>query len=131
MKIAVAVTAGFAKTAGHAGRARKWLVFPVVDDGTLGQPERVDIPAAMVFHHFDGSHPHPLDGIGVLISLSAGDGFLAKMRKRGVTVALTSEPGPAAAAAAYLAQTLPPPKPRPVGALICKTIDKLTRPHRG
>lgn len=130
MKVAVSVSSNFTKVSGHAGRSRKWLVFPVGADRVPGPPERVEISGEMVFHHHDGSGPHPLDGIDTLITLSAGDGFLAKMRQRGVEAALTSETDPARAVACHLAGTLAPPKPRPVGELVCKAIDRLTRPRR-
>lgn len=112
---------------GHAGRARKWLVFPVGADGAVGQPERVEIPAEMVFHHFQDDRPHPLDGIAALITISAGEGFLKHMAKRGVEAVQTAEKDPAKAVADYLAEKLAPPKPRPIGELVCKTLDLFSK----
>lgn len=122
MRIAVASN-DFRKVTGHAGRARKWLVFEVDDQGAIAEPSRVELPAEMVFHHFQDDAPHPLDGISALIAISAGEGFLKHMKKRGVEAVLTSETDPVEAVRAYISRHLPPPKPRPIGSLICKTID--------
>jgi predicted Fe-Mo cluster-binding NifX family protein len=128
MKIAVA-SSDFHRVTGHAGRARKWLVFAIAEDGTVAPPEAVEFAADMVFHHHPDDQPHPLDGVSVLLAQSAGDGFLKHMAKRGVEVALTAQSDPLAAVTAYLAHQLPPPKARPIGSLICKTID-LFSPHK-
>ncbi|OAN49896.1 NifB/NifX family molybdenum-iron cluster-binding protein [Magnetospirillum moscoviense] len=128
MKIAVA-SADFTKVSGHAGRARKWLVFTVAEDGTVAGPERVEFGADQVFHHHPDDQPHPLDGTTVLIAQSAGDGFLKHMAKRGIEAVLTAETDPRAAIDGFLAAKLPPPKARPIGSLICKTID-LFSPHK-
>lgn len=125
MKIAVAATTDYAKVAGHAGRSRRWLVFATGPDGA-GQPERVELPPQMVFHHFEGDN-HPLDGIEALIALSAGEGFLARMRRFGVDAVLTAERNPARAVEDYLADRLSGPRPRPVGTLICKAIDLFSK----
>lgn len=125
MRIAIA-TANFARVTGHAGRARKWLVFDIGPDGAPGEPSRVELAADQVFHHVAPGTDHPLDGVDAVITHSAGDGFQRKMLLRGIAVGLTAETDPARAAAAYLAGTLPPPKPRPIGQLVCKAIDALT-----
>lgn len=126
MKVAVA-TSDFAKVAGHAGRARKWLVFDVDADGHVGEPSRVELEHDNVFHYAEDGRPHPLDGIDALIAQSAGDGFLKNMEKRGIKPVLTAETDPAKAVTDYLAATLSPPKPRPIGSLICKTIDLFSK----
>jgi len=45
------------------------------------------------------------------------------MAKRGIDAVLTAETDPLKAVEGYLAEKLPPPKARPIGSLICKTID--------
>lgn len=127
MKIAVAVTSDALKVSGHAGRARHWLVFDVDQPERVGEPVRVELEPDMVFHHFEGDAPHPLDGIEAMIAISAGDGFLKHMGKRGVEVALTAETLPAKAVADYLADRLSAPRPRPIGALLCKTLDLFSK----
>ncbi len=132
MRIAVSTTTAYDKVTGHAGRARRWLVFTVSEAGEVAQPERVELAAPQVFHHFDfaAGEPHPLAGITALITQSAGEGFLDKMRRQGIDARLTAETDPAGAVASHLAGTLTPPRPRPVGELVCKAIDRLTRPRR-
>ena len=128
MKIAVASKDG--KTVGgHAGRARRWLVYAVDDGGAVSAPEIVSFGAEMVFHNFADDQPHPLDGVTALIAASAGEGFLKRMARRGIDARLTSEGDPVAAVRAYHTNSLPPPKPRPVGGLLCKALDLLSN-HR-
>jgi len=122
MRIAIAST-DWAKVSGHAGRARRWLVYTAGQDRRVTGPERVELPADMIFHNFEDDRPHPLDGIAALIAVSAGEGFMARMKRRGIDARLTAESDPERAAREYLDEALPPPKPRPIGALICKVFD--------
>lgn len=122
MRIAVATT-DFTKVAGHAGRARKWLIFSVAPDGSLHSPERLELASDAVFHYAEGGQPHALDGVDAVIAQSAGDGFLRNMEKRGIRPVLTAEENPAKAVQDLLAEAVVPAKPRPVGSLICKAID--------
>lgn len=126
MKIAVA-SADFRNVTGHAGRARKFLVFEVTAEGAAGDPIGVELEPDMVFHHFKDDRPHPLDGIDALITLSAGDSFIKKMADRGIDAVQTAETDSAKAVHDYVAAKLSPPKPRPIGGLLCKTMDLLTK----
>jgi len=124
MKIAVAVDSRYSKVTGHAGRARHWLVYEGESDAS---PARIELEAAQVFHHYEGTGPHPLDGIETVIAISAGDGFMKRMQARGVDARQTAETNPDKAVADYLAERLSDPKPRPIGALICKTFDLFSK----
>lgn len=126
MRIAVA-TADFTKVAGHAGRARKWLVYTVANGEAAATPERVELASDAVFHYAADGQAHPLDGVDAVIAQSAGDGFLRNMEKRGIRPVLTAEADPAKAVRDLLAETLAPAKARPIGALICKTIDLFSK----
>jgi predicted Fe-Mo cluster-binding NifX family protein len=127
MRIAVA-TSDFAKVAGHAGRARKWLIYTIGPDGTpAAPPERLELAAGDVFHYAENGRPHALDGVNAVIAQSAGEGFLKNMEKRGIRPVLTAEDDPAKAVRDLLAESLSPPRPRPIGSLVCKTIDLLSR----
>jgi|AGTN01.1.fsa_nt_gi Dinitrogenase iron-molybdenum cofactor. len=126
MKVAVA-SSDFAKVTGHAGRARKWLVFEVDADGAVGQPSRLELESDNVFHYAEDGGPHPLDGVDAVIAHSAGDGFLKNMEKRGIQPVLTAETDPLKAVRDYLDRTLSPPRARPIGSLICKTIDLFSK----
>lgn len=127
MKIAVA-SSDHRNVTGHAGRARNFLLFDITKGGVTA-PTAMILPPDMVFHHFKDDRPHPLDGITALITLSAGEGFLKLMKGRGVDAVETAETDPAKAVADYLAATLSPPKPRPIGKLLCKTIDLFSKPR--
>ncbi len=124
MKVAVAVDSHYSKVTGHAGRARHWLVY---DTAAASPAAKVQLEPAQVFHHYEGSGPHPLDGIEAVIAISAGEGFMKRMQARGVDARQTAESDPDKAVADYLAETLSDPKPRPIGALICKTLDLFSK----
>lgn len=127
MRIAVA-SSDFQSVSGHAGRAKHWLIFTADAAGAVSPPQRVELPADQVIHHVEeNGQPHPLDGVDVVITTSAGEGFVKHMGKRGATVAMTAEKDAAKAVRDYLGQTLSAPKPRPIGALLCKTVDLFSK----
>ncbi len=47
----------------------------------------------MSLHEFRGLK-HPIEDVAILITAGCGDGFLRKMKSRGVDVITTSEPDP-------------------------------------
>ena len=59
----------------------------------------------------------------MLITRFAGDGFVTKMRKRGIEVRQTRETDARRAVADYLAGCLAPPPSRRLMALFCKVRD--------
>lgn len=128
MLVAVA-SQDFATVTGHAGQARRWLLFRLDEGAAVPAPERVELAKEQVFHHWRDQGAHPLDGIAAIIATSAGDSFLNRMGKRGVAVALTGESDPAKAVADWRAASVVPPKPRPIGRLICKLHDLFSK-HR-
>lgn len=116
----------FLRVTGHAGKARKFLVFEAGDGGPPRELRRVDLNRDQVFHNFkdDLAHSdHPLAGIDVLIAASCGPGFLTRMQQRGVAAVLTREDDPAMAVQDYLKDRLPPPRPRPITGLFCRLRD--------
>ncbi|SEH37370.1 NifB/NifX family molybdenum-iron cluster-binding protein [Magnetospirillum fulvum] len=131
MKIAVAVDSRFSRISGHAGRARSWLVWECAGGAVSALPSRVVLDPRMVFHHHEDGQPHPLDGVDALLAISAGEGFVTKMMRRGLDVRLTAETDPAKAVSDYLADRLSPPRPRPIGELLCKALDMFSPPHHG
>ncbi len=118
---------GERKVAGHAGHARHWLIF----DGERGGParlaERLELAPEQVFHHYDGTSSHPLDGIGALLTRSAGPGFIRKMHRRGVDAVVTAETNAQKAATDYLAGTLASPPPAGLMQLFCRVRDMFSR----
>jgi len=112
---------------GHIGKCADWIVFKADFAGRGGievtETRRVTLSRDFVFHHYKDNGPHPLTDCRVVVGASAGESFIAKMQARGFEVALTAESDPATAVADYLAHKLAPPKPRPIGSLICKIHD--------
>lgn len=135
MKIAVASKDGIS-VAGHIGKCKSWLVFQSDEAGIFPAAEQqvrlleiINLPKEMVFHYYQDEMPHPLGDCDVLIGASAGDSFINKMAGRGINVVLTAEKDPAKAVADYLRQQVIPPKPRPIGGLVCKVRDAMST-HR-
>jgi len=126
MKIAV-TSKDFERVTGHAGQAKHWLLFEVPDGGGEWWVDRIILTKMQIFHHFMDDAPHPLDGISTLVAISAGESFLNRMRKAGIDAVLTAESDPHKAVADYLKLQLSPPKPPPIGELICKLHDALSK----
>lgn len=125
MKIAIA-TRRFARIARHAGQTRDWLLFECTGP-TVAEPVRVTLSKAQLPHHFRDDGPHPLDGMDIIVTGSAGDGFVRRMAKRGTRVLITAERNPKTAAA-KLATGMPlaPPGVNPL-AFLCKIHDLFSK----
>jgi predicted Fe-Mo cluster-binding NifX family protein len=102
MRIAV-TSQNFRTVTGHAGHARRFIVFDAAGNDAPHEVERLDLDAGMVIHGFDPRARHPLDGVDVLITGGAGEGFIRHLATRGVRVVATGESDPRAAVAAFLA----------------------------
>ena len=102
MRIAVS-SQNFRTVTGHAGRARRFLVFEADGEAPLREVERLDLDATMAIHGYDHQAAHPLDGMNVLITGGAGEGFVRHLAARGVQVVATDESIPELAVAAFLA----------------------------
>jgi predicted Fe-Mo cluster-binding NifX family protein len=101
MRIAVS-SQNFRTVTGHAGTARRFIVFEADQQTSPREIERLDLDANMAIHGFDHSAGHPLDSMNVLITGSAGEGFVRHLATRGVLVVATNEINPARAVEAYL-----------------------------
>ncbi|OIO53756.1 MAG: hypothetical protein COX57_04650 [Alphaproteobacteria bacterium CG_4_10_14_0_2_um_filter_63_37] len=128
MFIAVAVNKSD-QVAGHIGKCPHWAVYEVAL-GEAGEPtvtlyERIELPKALIFHHYQDDQPHPLLDCVAVVGGSAGESFQRKMAARGLETVLTAEPDPAKAVFDWLRDEVIPAKPRPVGGLICKIRDAL------
>ena len=132
MRIAVASRDG-ETVSGHIGKCPKWIIFEVTesksDDADLDitKIENITLPKELIFHHYKDDRPHPLKDCAAVIGKSSGESFKKKMQKRGIDAVMTAEENPAKAAADYARNTVKPPKPRPIGELICKIHDALSR----
>lgn len=110
MRIAV-TSQNFREITGHAGRARRFLIFDVDAAASVSEVERLDLHKELAMHGFDDHQPHPLDETDVLITAGAGDGFIHRMARRGIRVVTTSEGDPETVVHAYLAGCLKPARP--------------------
>ena len=110
MKIAV-TSQNFRTITGHAGKARRFMVYTENQQGEWTESDRIDLPKEMSMHEFRGLS-HPIDELDILITASCGNGFIHKMSSRGVDVITTSETDPLLAVTQYAAGIpLPPAAP--------------------
>lgn len=107
MKIAV-TSQNFRTVTGHAGRARRFLIYDVGTDGQLVEVDRLDLPKELAMHDFHGDGAHPLDVVDVVISESFGDGFARRMGKRSIVAVTTENTDPVEAVKAYVAAARTP-----------------------
>lgn len=111
MKIGV-TSQNFRTVTGHGGRARRYLVYEPDAAGEPQEVERISLPKELSFHEFHAGGPHPVDAMDVVITASAGQGFVRRLAARGVRVLVTGETDPREAAAAVLkGRPLPPALP--------------------
>lgn len=123
MRIAVSSN-DFKSVSGHAGQARRWLIFEGEKGAAAREVERIELLAENVFHHHkDANGPHPLEKMQALITRSAGEGFLRRMAKKQIDARLTAERNAAKAANDYLMDCLKPPHPPGMMSLFCKLRD--------
>ncbi|MBN1005823.1 NifB/NifX family molybdenum-iron cluster-binding protein [Amphritea pacifica] len=125
MKIAVASRDGIT-VAGHIGKCKSWIIFQSDAIHQIKLVEMITLPRELVFHYYKDDMPHPLADCDVVIGASAGDSFVNKMALRGINAVLTAETDPEKAVADYLNKQITPPKPRPIGGLVCKVRDALS-----
>jgi len=114
MKIGV-TSQNFKTITGHAGKARRFLVYDGSSEVSPEEVGRIDLPKEMSMHEFRGDK-HPIDDLDVLITGGCGQGFVRRMESRGVRVIATSETDPLKAVSAVLnSHSLPPAAPHDHG----------------
>jgi predicted Fe-Mo cluster-binding NifX family protein len=101
MRIAV-TSQNYRTVTGHAGRARRFIVFETSDREPPREIGRLDLDAGQAIHGYDHRAAHPLDGMNVLITGGAGEGFVRNLAARGVLVVATDENVPILAVEAFL-----------------------------
>lgn len=107
----IAVTSQNLRTInGHAGKARRFLVYETECSGSIVRLPDIDLPKTMSIHEHPVGMPHPLDGVDMVITAGCGDGFRRKMSDRGIAIVATAESDPTIAVAAVAAGR-PPPVP--------------------
>lgn len=101
----------FRTITGHAGKARRFLIYGCNETGDWVEIERLDLPKEMSMHEFRGNE-HPIDRLDILITGGCGAGFFNRLRNRGVEVVATSETSPLTAIKTLIAgDPLPPCEP--------------------
>jgi predicted Fe-Mo cluster-binding NifX family protein len=100
MKIAV-TSQNFRTITPHAGKCRRFLILGQNDQGELVELDRLDLPKEMSMHEFKGLQ-HPVFDYDVLLTASAGQGFIRRLQQEQVKVICTSETDPYNAADAFL-----------------------------
>ncbi|RIX42560.1 MAG: hypothetical protein D3M94_18695 [Rhodocyclales bacterium GT-UBC] len=129
MKIAIA-TKDYATVCGHAGQTREWLVYDLSSHQSnqlLPAPQRLELNKEQILHSFADDGPHPLDGVDIVVTASAGDGFIRHMKKRGAEVLLTGEIDPTQALTRIIAgEALPDPR-FDITTTLCKLRDLFSR----
>ncbi len=112
MKIAV-TSQNFRTVTPHAGKTRRFLVYEINSEGEPSQVGRIDLDRGMTIHEFGGREDaHPLDQMDVLITGSAGAGFVQSLRSRGVQVVVTGETDPLQAIVDFRSNRVRPPGPQ-------------------
>jgi predicted Fe-Mo cluster-binding NifX family protein len=118
MRIAV-TSLNFKTVSRHAGRSRRFLVY----DSSAGveAPALLELSPQYALHGFDDRLPHPLDGVDVLLTGSAGDGLTRRLARRNIRVVCTGEVNPRTAVLRFLEGRLPlgaaPRQPASEGAV--------------
>ncbi len=111
MKVAL-TSQNFKTVTGHAGKARRFLIYDLRTPCSPREIERRELPMELAFSRFAGG-PHPLDDVDVIITGGAGAGFTNRLAKRGIEVVICSETDPGRAVRDYAhrtVKTLPPNK---------------------
>lgn len=129
MKVALS-TKDFSSICGHAGQCRNWLVYDFAgytQGQPLPEPEKVVLEKMQVIHHFEGEGPHPLDGVSLVLTSSAGDGFVRRMEKRGAEVLKTGETDPAQALSHVLSGEHQPKPAFDITTSFCKVFDLFSK----
>lgn len=94
MRIAV-TSQNFRTITGHAGKARRFIVYEVDGASAPREVDRLDLPKELSMHEYHGED-HPLYGLGLnaLVTQGAGQGFCMRMQRRGIAVHATSASDP-------------------------------------
>lgn len=112
MKIAVA-SQNYRTITPHGGKTRRFMVFEAQPDQEPVEIARIELLPEQVFCNVHGPAPHPIDGVDYVLVGSAGENFVAKLKRRGIEVIVTPEKDPATAVRQCLNGTLLRGEPHP------------------
>ena len=103
MKIAV-TSDDFLTVTGHAGRARRFLIYDISPAGEPSECARLDLSSEQTFHSTGGAGAHPIDGVAAVLSASFGAHFAELMAARGIKAVATGQNDPLGAVHDFLAR---------------------------
>jgi predicted Fe-Mo cluster-binding NifX family protein len=107
----IAITSQNRKTiTGHAGKCRKFWVYEVQGQEIKGK-NLLELTLEQSFHESPHDQPHPLDGVGVLISGGMGFSLQNRLKQKGILAVATSETDLDSAVTAWLNGCLPEVSP--------------------
>ncbi|WP_245715436.1 NifB/NifX family molybdenum-iron cluster-binding protein [Propionivibrio dicarboxylicus] len=100
-------------------------MFAAADAASIPDARRIVLEKMQLIHHFGdyGEGAHPLDGADVVITGSAGEGFLRHMAARGARVILTGEIDPREAVRKLLAGEALAETRFDITTMLCKVHD--------
>jgi len=101
MRIAV-TSQDFQTVSGHAGRARRFLIYELAADGAPTECARLDLDEDQTIHATQGVGAHPIDGVNVILSAGFGAHFAQVMAQRGIQAVATDKQDPAEAVRDFL-----------------------------
>lgn len=107
MKIGV-TSQNFRTITGHAGKARRFLIYELDAEDHVHQVDQFDLPKTMSIHAAAHDQSHPLDELDVLLTGGCGAGFIRKMQARYVDVIVTDASDPVLAVRDFAQGTLLP-----------------------
>ena len=83
----------FKTITGHAGKARRFLVYEVTEEDTVTEQDRIDLPKEMAMHNYRGDD-HPIFELDLLFTGGCGAGFINRLAQHDVKVVATGETSP-------------------------------------
>ena len=86
MKIVIG-TKQYHTVSAHVGKARHWLVYDCEPGYYLPALTWAELVKSRGLHHFNDDAPRPLDGVELVVSGTADDGFIRHTQKRGAQAA--------------------------------------------
>jgi predicted Fe-Mo cluster-binding NifX family protein len=108
----IAVTSqNFRSITGHAGKARRFIIYNATNADEVIEIDRLELPIEMLLHTHNDSH-HPIDIADTLITSDCNKFFIEKMARRKIKVLKTSEKDPLQAVLLFVnGDKLPRPEP--------------------
>lgn len=98
----------------HAGKTRRFVLYELAADGSAQEIERLDLPLGWALHDYHGDdHPLFQRGLDLVVTASAGPGFVQRLARHGIRVVTTGATEFTTVLAALAAgRPLPPAPPR-------------------